>query len=54
MVVLAKLMILNKLPGESVNYISIDNVMDQKNVVHYPEKYLNYLNPSDLPPHSLK
>lgn len=46
--------ILSNLPGESVNYISFDNVMDQKDVVHYPENFFNYLNPSDLPPHSLK
>lgn len=46
--------ILNKLPGESVNYISIDNVMDQEDSVHYPQEFLNSLTPSGFPPHSLK
>ena len=46
--------ILSKLLGDNANYISIDNVMDQEVVVHYPPEFLNSLNPSGLPPHSLK
>ncbi|CAB3233342.1 unnamed protein product [Arctia plantaginis] len=47
-------LILTKLPGDEVTYTSIDNVMDQEDAVHYPQEFLNSLNPSGLPPHSLK
>ncbi|CAK1599568.1 unnamed protein product [Parnassius mnemosyne] len=47
-------LILPKLPGDIVTYTSIDNVMDQEDAVHYPQEFLNSLNPSGLPPHSLK
>ncbi|CAK1580049.1 unnamed protein product [Parnassius mnemosyne] len=47
-------LILTKLPGDIVTYTSIDNVMDQEDAVHYPQEFLNSLNPSGLPPHSLK
>ncbi|XP_048514974.1 LOW QUALITY PROTEIN: ATP-dependent DNA helicase pif1-like [Athalia rosae] len=46
--------ILTKLPGDTVTYTSIDNVMDPEDAVHYPQEFLNSLNPSGLPPHSLK
>lgn len=40
--------ILSKLSGEIANYISIDNIMDQENAVHYPQEFLNSLTPSFL------
>ena len=46
--------ILSKLPGNNVNCISIDNITDQVDAVHYPQEFLNSLNPSDLLQHSLK
>lgn len=46
--------ILNKLPGDIVAYTTIDNVMDQEDMVHYPQEFLKSLNPSGLPLHSLK
>ena len=46
--------ILSRLPGDNVNYISIVNVMDQEDAEHYPQEFLNSLNPTGLPPHSLK
>ena len=46
--------ILNKLLGDNVNYISIDNVMDQEDAVNYPQEFLNSQNLSGLPTHSLK
>ncbi|CAG4969265.1 unnamed protein product [Colias eurytheme] len=47
-------LILSKLPGDIATYTSIDNVMDQVDAVHYPQEFLNSLNPSGLPPYSLK
>lgn len=47
-------LILARLPGDIVTYISIYNVMDQKVAVYYPQEFLNSLNPSDFPLHSLK
>lgn len=40
--------IMDKLPGDSVNYLAIDRVMDQEDHVHYPQEFLNLLNPCGL------
>ena len=44
---------MSKLPGDSVNYLSIHNVMNQEDAIHYPQEFLNSFNPSGLPQHSL-
>ncbi|CAK1584261.1 unnamed protein product [Parnassius mnemosyne] len=46
--------IMAKLPGDNINYLAIDTVVDQEDAVHYPQEFLNSLNPYGLPPHELK
>jgi ATP-dependent DNA helicase PIF1 len=45
--------LLDKLPGERIDYMSIDTVVDQDHAVHYPTEFLNSLEPSGFPPHKL-
>lgn len=46
--------IMEKVPGDFKQYKSIDNVCNIEDTVHYPQEFLNSLNPADLPPHVLQ
>ncbi|CAK1594996.1 unnamed protein product [Parnassius mnemosyne] len=47
-------LILDKLPGESQTYPSINTVCDPDEVVNYPTEFLNSINMPGLPPHKLE
>jgi len=42
-----------QLPGEPVEYISLDSVLDESQAVHFPVEFLNSLEISGLPLHLL-
>lgn len=44
---------MQKVPGEVKCYKFIDTVINIEDAVHYPQEFLNYLNPAGLPPHEL-
>lgn len=46
--------ITNKVPGESKLFRSLDTVVNEEDSVHYPQEFLQSLNPSGLPPHNLE
>jgi hypothetical protein len=46
-------LLLQKVPGETRTYQSVDGVTDVENAVHYPVEFLNSLNPPGTPPHLL-
>lgn len=46
-------LIMQKVPGEVKCYKSIDTVTNIEDAVHYPQEFLNSLNPAGLPPHEL-
>lgn len=46
-------LIIQKVPGQIKKYKSIDTVTNIEDAVHYPQEFLNSLNPSGLPPHEL-
>lgn len=46
--------ILNDIPGELVQYRSIDTVTEECEAVNYPMKFLNSLEPTGMTPHILK
>lgn len=46
--------ILKRVPGDEKCYKSIDTVINEEDTVHYPQEFLNTLNPSGLPSHFLK
>ncbi|XP_045454816.1 uncharacterized protein LOC123664266 [Melitaea cinxia] len=46
-------LIVQKVPGQTKTYKSIDTVTNIEDAVHYPQEFLNSLNPSGLPPHEL-
>ncbi|GBP91731.1 hypothetical protein EVAR_92008_1 [Eumeta japonica] len=46
-------LIVQKVPGQTKTYKSIDTVTNIEDAVHYPQELLNSLNPSGLPPHEL-
>ncbi|CAH4036392.1 unnamed protein product [Pieris brassicae] len=46
--------IMENVPGEFKSYKSIDTVCNIEDTVHYPQEYLNSLNPSGLPSHELQ
>ncbi|GBM79771.1 hypothetical protein AVEN_229698-1 [Araneus ventricosus] len=45
--------ILKKLPGNSITYKSVDDLMNKEQVVYYPTELLNSLNPPRISPHML-
>ncbi|XP_044590563.1 ATP-dependent DNA helicase pif1-like [Cotesia glomerata] len=45
--------LLEQLPTEQVRYESVDTVMEDEDVVHYPVEFLRTLNPPGIPPHVL-
>ncbi|XP_044583727.1 uncharacterized protein LOC123264460 [Cotesia glomerata] len=45
--------LLEQLPTEQVRYESVDTVMEDEDVVHYPVEFLHTLNPPGIPPHVL-
>lgn len=47
-------LILNKIPGEMVQYNSIDTMIVEEQAVNYPTEFLNSLQPPGIPPHNLK
>lgn len=47
------LTIQNDIPGDIATYKSVDSVMNQDEVVHYPTEFLNSLDLPGLPPHML-
>ena len=46
--------IMERVPGDFKYYKSTDTVCNIEDIVHYPQEFLNFLNPSDLPPHVLE
>ncbi|KAJ8883530.1 hypothetical protein PR048_015374 [Dryococelus australis] len=46
-------LIIQSVPGQVKTYKSIDTVTNVDDVVHFPQDFLNSLNPSGLPPHEL-
>ncbi|KAJ8888509.1 hypothetical protein PR048_008000 [Dryococelus australis] len=46
-------LIIQRVPGQVKTYKSIDTVTNDDDVVHFPQDFLNSLNPSCLPPHEL-
>ena len=46
--------IIKRIPGDFKYYKSIDTVCNIEDTVRYPQEFLNYLNPSGLPPHVLE
>ena len=46
--------LLQKIPGETIKYLSIDTVVEENQAVNYPTEFLNSLNPPGMPAHSLE
>ncbi|GFT97319.1 uncharacterized protein TNCV_2899141 [Trichonephila clavipes] len=46
--------ILDKIPGESQTYLSINTVRNLEEAVNYPTEFLNSISVSGLPPHKLE
>lgn len=46
--------ILLQIPGEIKIYTSVDSMIDENEVVNYPQEFLNSLEPSGMPQHILK
>ena len=44
---------MNEFPGESKEYKSVDSATNEDEAVHYPVEFLNSLELSGMPPHTL-
>lgn len=49
-----KKMIMEKVPGDCKYYKFIDTVCNIEDIIYYPQKFLNSLNPTGFPLHKLK
>ncbi|UYV64917.1 hypothetical protein LAZ67_3002428 [Cordylochernes scorpioides] len=46
--------LLKEIPGQSILYTSVDSTIDAEDCVEYTTEFLNYLEPSGMPPHHLE
>ncbi|XP_067936678.1 uncharacterized protein [Watersipora subatra] len=47
-------LLLEKIPGTTTSFLSIDCVVEENDAVNYPTEFLNSLQPASIPPHNLQ
>ncbi|XP_067949830.1 uncharacterized protein [Watersipora subatra] len=47
-------LLLEKIPGTTTSFLSVDCVVEENDSVNYPTKFLNSLQPASMPPHNLQ
>ncbi|XP_067945089.1 ATP-dependent DNA helicase PIF1-like [Watersipora subatra] len=47
-------LLLEKIPGTTTSFLSMDCVVEENDSVNYPTKFLNSLQPASMPPHNLQ
>ncbi|XP_067939745.1 uncharacterized protein [Watersipora subatra] len=47
-------LLLEKIPGTTTSFLSIDCVVEENDSVNYPTEFLNSLQPASMPPHNLQ